>query len=150
MPDRITIGNFLLVLASIALMGALGGVFYGWHVSTAWTKFQGEVIDLIIERDGSGKEMAYPVFRFRNAVGLLQTNISSHGSAPPGYSVGEYVTILHESESTSEPQIADFQSLYGIAVICGALGAIGIVLGFTILRFPKWIPRQSQMSGPPG
>jgi hypothetical protein len=88
----------------------------------------GVVIDLIVSRD-SDSETYHPRVRFTTAKGQSLEFTSSVGSRPPGFDIGEHVTVLYDPADPEDASIDSFFQLWFGALILGVLGSVMVVGG---------------------
>lgn len=143
MNDIATMENIFTLIGIGMLVGAL--LFYRSTRSflAKALSTEGTVIDFIASRStssssGTSSYTYQPVVVYTDANGDITQFVSSVGSNPPDYSVGERVEVLYLPGKTQEAKINSFFSLWGGVAILGALGGIfflvgvGILLGFNI------------------
>ena len=93
---------------------------------------KGIVTDLI--RSRSSDSYTYkPLVEFETEEGLKVEFVSSTGSNPPSYSVGEVVDVLYQPSSPEKAKISGFFSLWGLSVIMGGIGTVFFLIGFSII-----------------
>ncbi len=97
---------------------------------------EGKVIELVRKKSGnsSNNSISYhPLVSFVDQEGYNSEFLSSSGSNPPAYKVGEKVEILYNPESPLDAKINSFSPLWGGVAITGFLGTTFTLLGGVIL-----------------
>jgi hypothetical protein len=94
---------------------------------------RGVVVDLQESSDGGTYA---PVVRFKTSNGQNVEFVTSYFSSPPGYTVGQAVTVVYSPEKPEEAVIkGDGQVLYIIFMLVGGIiVALGSYSMYTILR----------------
>jgi len=96
---------------------------------------EGEVIRL--ERSFSGGQAPMydyvPVFQFTAANGQSYTVTSATGSNPPGFSVGEQVSVRYDPRNPSDARIHTFLQTWGSSLISGLIGIGFLAFGLQSL-----------------
>jgi hypothetical protein len=124
--------TLLKVIFSAIGAGLLAlGVYLGQSTHRFVLKAQqldGEVIDLLPV--SSHDRVTYkPLVRFMDGQGQAHTFQSAISSNPPSYAVGEHVVVLNDPHGDGNPKIRSLFSLWGGAVIAGALGCVFLGMG---------------------
>ncbi|WP_417538614.1 DUF3592 domain-containing protein [Marinobacter sp.] len=117
-----------------AFIGAcmLAGAFVSYNSTASFLErsesAQGTVVELIRSRS-SDSNSYYPVVQFTAGNGREIEFKSSTGSYPAPYDRGEQVTVFYEPASPEDAMIDGFFSLWGAALIIGALGCVFGLIG---------------------
>src|SRR5262245_19726332 len=90
------------------------------EIATA-TRRDGVVIDLIASHD-SESETYHPRVRFMTANGEAVEFTGSVGSDPPGFDIGEQVTVLYDAANPNDSRIDAFFQLWFAPLMLGVLG----------------------------
>ena len=101
---------------------------------------QGTIVKLIASRStsSSGNSTVYrPVVQFIDQNGNQVEFVSSTGSNPPSYKIGEEVEVLYNPESPNEAKIKGFFTLWGGITVLGILGIAFSSVGGLIIFFDK-------------
>lgn len=86
------------------------------------------------EDDSEGVQHAYPVFQFVDQKTEEEiTVLSSRGSYPPEYHVGQEVDILYDPENPHDAKIKSFSDIWGGPLILMGLGGIFLAVGLITL-----------------
>ena len=91
------------------------------------TTTEGTVVELKqrVSTDDNKKKVSYaPVVTFVTGTGKKIEFLSTAGSNPPAYTVGQKVEVLYLPADPRNARIHDFISLWGIELILGLAGAI--------------------------
>ena len=95
-------------------------------------KTEGIVVDLV--RSRSSDSVTYrPVVEFKTNGGSIIEFMSSSGSNPPSYSMGEMVEVLYRENFPEKAKINSFFSIWGVPTIIGGIGFVFFLVGFSIL-----------------
>jgi len=96
----------------------------------------GKVIQLdehVTEVNGA-KTLSYaPVFRF-SAKGTVHTIHSGSGANPPGFSVGQDVSLVYSEDDPEHAEIDTFGQEWGLAVGFGIGGPIALLIGLLMRK----------------
>jgi hypothetical protein len=129
---RKLIAGFMLSAAALCLVVAIVSFIYSWNFISHAARATGQVTSLT-ERSGN----YYPVVSFDDAGGDHHTLYSSMGSSPPGYQVGDRVTILYAPGNPANARIDSFLSTWIIPLVMGTLAMSYILLGLIIWFWPQ-------------
>jgi len=125
----------------VGLGMVVGAYFiYDYNVSfiESATETEGTVTELVQSRSSDNNSYYYkPVVRFNTSDGQIVEFMSSTGSNPASYSVGEKVTILYLPSDPQNAKIKGYFSLYGAAVIVGGIGSAFFLVGLTFFIVTK-------------
>lgn len=121
--------TYIFTLVGLILLGVAAWM---WWDTTKFVEqsreAEGKVVDL--ETHGSSGERYYhPVVEFATPEGERYRFVSSFGSRPPAYDVGETVTVLYPQGSPREAKIKSFGSLWLGTTIAAGIGAIFLIIG---------------------
>lgn len=105
---------------------------YFWYQSTASfidsaEEGSGTVVGLV--RSGSDDVTYRPEVAFTTIEGEEVRFISTTGSSPPSYNVGDKVTVLYEPQNPINAEIKDFVSLWLGPLVVGGMGFIFFLVG---------------------
>jgi hypothetical protein len=104
---------------------------------------QGTVVDLDrrTSRDREGRQSSafYPVVEFRAQSGQIVRIVSSLGSDPPAYAIGEAVPVLYERATPESGCIDSFNERWGLALMCAGIGLPFFAIGFVGPYCALWI-----------
>jgi hypothetical protein len=119
------INGFLASLFIVAGIGLMVIAYYQaqgtWAFLATAQETSGQVVDL---RLGSGNSSTYhAVIRFTAPGGRTRDFVSSSGSNPPSYSVGEKVVVLYAPGHPEHARLDSFGNLWLGAVVTGGMGA---------------------------
>lgn len=141
-PLRRVVGIFLLVG-----LGMMAGALYWAHSTQRFIEraavAQGTVIELSLSRS-SDSNSYFPVVRFATGTDQNVTFRSSSGSNPPSYRVGESVRVYYDAADPQEAMIDGLFSLWGGALIVGALGTTFTSVGGGVILFQRARARREQ------
>lgn len=120
--------QIIFLLVGLALLGVAAWLYidtaeFERHSQTA----EGKVV-AIEEHGTSGERYYHPVVEFTTRDGARERFVSSFGSRPAAYDVGESVTVLYPEGSPREAKIKSFWSLWLGVVIAGGLGAVFVLM----------------------
>jgi hypothetical protein len=114
-------------------VGLLAGAFYwGYQSSSESSEFaraEGTVVDLQFDEDTDGGGVYRPLVEFVDAGGSRRTFLSSYGSYPAPYDVGDKVGVLYNPANPSDATMDSFGALYLGPVIVGSLGLVFTLIG---------------------
>ena len=146
------------VLRVIAVFsGLIGSLFtavglYSWFNTRVFLerarRVPGEVVEIRqgdSDRDGAEvntRSVALIQFSYE---GEARTLISQVQTSPPAYSVGEKVTVLVNSDRSTDARVESWLELYFFAAIFGGLGPIMLATSALLLRLG---PGGAGRSGP--
>jgi|GEM_PF-1666821 len=135
------------ILKGIALVSGLIGLLftaiglYSWFNTRVFLekarRVPGEVVEIRqgdSERDGteiSTRSVAVIQYSYE---GEDRTLISQVQTNPPAYSVGEKVTVLVNSDRTTEARLESWLELFFFAAVFGGLGPIMLATSALLLR----------------
>ena len=120
------------------VMGLLGAAFlavgvgffvHTWQFIDRAQQASGVVTELV--RSG-GKRSSFnyqPRIRFEASAGEVIDFVSSPGSSPPAFRVGESVTVYFEPANPGDARLKGFRELWGLTLITGGLGAVFVLVG---------------------
>lgn len=124
------------------LFATVGGLFLVLGIAFAFSsrnlvnnglRADGEVVDLIaIASKSEGKTTGWtwhPKVRFVDETGRTITFISSSGSKPPAYNIGERAEVIYHKGKSHDAVMYNFFSLWGIPLIGAGLGLIMFIIG---------------------
>lgn len=94
-----------------------------WHEIATAARADGTVIDLIESRD-SESETYHPRVRFVTVSGESVEFTGSVGSDPPGFDIGERVTVLYDPANPSGARIDAFFQLWFAPLAIGILATL--------------------------
>ena len=87
-------------------------------------------------RKGRSEAVTYhPVIAFKTDNGSALEFTSSAGTNKKTYAKGDVVEVLYLKSSPQEAKMNSFFSLWGVSVILGALGAVFLIVGYSIIFF---------------
>lgn len=146
----ITIIRTVFLLVGIGLLVAAGifaertNRFVGQALTTS-----GEVVDLVRSRSSSSSSGTRnytfkPRVRFSAPDGRSIEFLSSVGSNPPGFAIGEQVKVLYDLADPTDARIDDFVSLWLIPLIFGGIGAVFFIVGAIMAVLPWFAGRRKQ------
>ncbi len=146
------------ILKGIALVSGLIGLLftavglYSWFNTRVFLekarRVPGEVVEIRegdSDRDGAEvntRSVAVIQFSYE---GEARTLISQVQTSPPAYSVGEKVTVLVNSDRSTDARVESWLELYFFAAIFGGLGPIMLATSALLLRLG---PGGAGRSGP--
>jgi hypothetical protein len=125
--------TFLFGIFFVIGLGLLGGAGYlvldtRNDIARAETA-DGIVIDLVGERDSDGDTIYYPHVRYVTRSGEAVEFTTAVGSSPPGFDVGERVSVLYDPAAPEEARIDTFFQLRFGALILGGIGFVFTLIG---------------------
>ncbi len=124
----------MVVYALFALVGAsmlIGACFIATNTLYFTAKAQlteGRVVENVRRRSGDS-DTYYPVVEFVTTDGQHVQVMSSPGSTPPTYDVGESVDVLYRPDNIDDARINSFLSLWLGAIIMGSIGSVFFFIG---------------------
>lgn len=92
----------------------------------------GTVVELVYSRT-SDSGVYYPAVLFQTKDGVSVGFISSSGSKPASYSVGESVEVIYQASSPQEAKINSFFSLWIGTLVLSGMGLVFFLVGFIIV-----------------
>ena len=147
---RLFTAIFMLVGLGLMLVGGYAAMRTQEFLGDA-ASAEGTVVDL--ERSRSSDSTTYrPVVRFTTADGRPVEMVSSVGSNPPSYSVGERVGVLYNPELPEDAKLAGFFSLWFLPLLFTGLGAVFASIGLGVSLSAKVKARRAaflQQQGTP-
>jgi len=145
----LVVGTLLLGVGIWLFMGKLEFVDHS-------TVADGIVTDLESSSSKNGRTYR-PVVNFRDSGGQEQTFVSSMGSSPASYEVGESVKVRYEPGKPSMAVIDSFWEVWGIVTVVVGFGSIFLAIGTGIIyaairtnRLRKELPKTGRMIELPG
>jgi hypothetical protein len=141
----IAIVKYLFSLVGLVM---LVGAFYSYNSTAAFLKeaatAEGIVVELLLSR--SSDSISYrPLVQFTAQSGRVVEFAPSAGSNPARYAEGEQVEVLYQTAQPSDAKINDFFSLWGVALILAAMGAVFFLIGAGIILVIALKGRQDKM-----
>lgn len=125
---------FLLLIG----VGMLSGAYATYSGTSSFVdravETDGTIVELILSRSSDSRAY-YPVVVFQDASGREVEFQSNASSNPASYSLGTTVPVLYEPSAAEGARINSFFSLWGAAIIIGALGLVFTVVGGGMLVF---------------
>ncbi len=117
-------------------LGMLVGAFFLFKGTQAFLVeaivTEGRVVELVESRSSDSSTYA-PVVEFKTFNGTTFEFLSSSGSNPPSYDVGEIIEVLYQEADPKSARINSFMSLWGGTTILAGLGTVFFSIGFIIL-----------------
>jgi len=126
--------EYLIDMKNVFFLKIVGVIFaiisflllgFSWHLYTATRNFletgiitSAEVIELKKSDEGTFA----PVFVYIDLKGQHYEKVSSFGSSPPSYKVGEIIEVVYDESNPYEAKILSFISLWPPVIICLILG----------------------------
>lgn len=104
-----------------------------------WVAAEGTVIDFSEQAGDKGKTLYAPVYRYTHD-GVEHTAVSKVASRPPGYLVGDPITILVNPAQPSESDVGSGAEVFTYPMM--GLGLLVLVLGL----FLAWLAFTGQMT----
>ncbi len=123
------------IAASIALVFALGMAAITARFVGRSTVVTGTVTGLSEASGDHGTTFA-PEYSFTTQEGRAYNGISSSGSNPPAYAVGETIRVRYDKAFPSNNKIDTFWSLWGFSILFALAGGFFAVLG-QVMRAAK-------------
>lgn len=110
----------ILILISFGL--GIKNVLFIYNANTA----EGTVINVISEMS-DGSVTYWPEVQFKTKSGEVKTFVSSLGSAPPAYDIGDKVKVLYSYDSKLNAEINSFSSIWFGSLFMFFMGAAFIM-----------------------
>lgn len=134
-------------------IGMLLGAFSLYKNTTSFleeaARAEGTVVDLVRSRSSSSSSDSSPTYKpevtFVTETGETVQFVSSMGSNPPSYSIGEQVTVFYLPHRPQEAQLNGYFSLWGVATIFAGLGSVFALVGGGLIVFPVLKRRKDQL-----
>jgi hypothetical protein len=111
------------------------------------THADGTVVENIVGHSASDDStMYYPEFSFQTPDGEAHTMVSSSGSSPASYKVGQHVPVVYTPGDLTSAKVDSFSELWFAATVFFVLGAAGCIGGifwllvdrlYVVPRMPK-------------
>ncbi|MDR6983691.1 hypothetical protein J2X32_002327 [Rheinheimera pacifica] len=141
----IAIVKYLFTLVGVAM---LAGAFFVYNSTSAFLKdaatAEGIVVELLVSR--TSDSISYrPLVEFTAQNGQVIEFAPTAGSNPARYAQGEQVEVLYQTARPSDAKINDFFSLWGVALILAAMGAVFFLVGAGIIVYIALKGRQDEM-----
>ena len=138
MPDRTRLMIAFLCLATSLICSIICGVSAVKTSNFLKTALptEGVVIEMAAVSGEHGVTYA-PVYSFADGQGVKHKGQSGHSSNPPGYKVGDKMTIRYKPQDPASNRPDDFLSLWGMSLITGFFVIIDLPLGLAFLFWPK-------------
>jgi hypothetical protein len=139
---------FLPPIGAVLLLTALGSCAHTRSFIARAARTEGTVIRLERVSNNGPQNSSYgnndtytyrPVVRFESQ-GKSIVFASRSSSSPPSFSAGERVPVLYLESDPSSAEIDSFFSLYGFAVITGAIGGLLLLLGAAMIYWRAETP----------
>ncbi|HUI56914.1 MAG TPA: DUF3592 domain-containing protein [Bryobacteraceae bacterium] len=127
---RVICGVFLFVGLGL-LAGGVLAIQHTRHFVRNAVLAQGVVTENV--RPGGGRAVYYPRVRFRTAGGRQISFLSSGGSNPPAYRVGESVTVLYDPQDPYNVSIRSFWNVWVLPFILCSLGVFFFLVGGALM-----------------
>ncbi|GHB68865.1 DUF3592 domain-containing protein [Persicitalea jodogahamensis] len=151
--------NTTIVLLLVGTLALVGGIYL--FVGKLEFLKNSVVVDGVVSdldsRSSKNGRTYYPVITYRGAGGREQTFVSSVGSSPASYEIGESVRVRYEAGKPSTAVIAAFWEIWGIVSIAAGLGLIFLAIGISTIvaamrlnRLREELPRTGRMIELPG
>ncbi|EKE77176.1 DUF3592 domain-containing protein [Gallaecimonas xiamenensis] len=126
-----TIARICLIFGALGLIMSLAAGYLAWskvQFIEGAQQVEGEVIDLHQSRSsGSSSSSYYPEILYVTQSGEALTHVSSTGSSPPAYDIGERVPVYYDPKNPRKVEYGSGFSLYGAAIILGILGGTFLI-----------------------
>lgn len=125
-----------VVIAGIGL--ALLGIVLGVIGALLWLNVrnfvqtaehaEGTVIELVENRGKEGNRTYRPLVEFTDHQGQRREFLSSSGSNPPRYSVGDKMPILYDRDRPNSASINHWLDLYLFPFVLGIVAAVNLIM----------------------
>jgi hypothetical protein len=128
------IASLFAVIGTILLIVAIGALITTRSFMKTAIQAEGSVVALS-DRSSSGKlgGVYYPVFTFKDKYEHEFTIISSSGSNPAAFSVGEKVTVLYDPLIPVRARIKSFGQSWLFPTVFGGIGLLFAGMGYSLL-----------------
>lgn len=126
------VGLLFMFTGLISMAVALGFFIHSQNFVRNATQTTGTVIEMVERSSSEGNSTYAPVFTFTNSAGAAFTIHSRSASYPPKYRVGQSIPILYDPADPETAKTKDIFSLWGISLVCGAIGVIHFPLGLLL------------------
>jgi hypothetical protein len=94
----------------------------------------GRVVGFRQQREGGReRDSFFPLIEFHTPAGHPVRFESETGSESPTLGVGDPVRVRYRADAPNEAELDDFFSLWGLPLLLGALGAVFLALGISLL-----------------
>jgi hypothetical protein len=153
-PRGLFIGACFLFFAGFVLL--VLAAFFTWRTSSFIQRSQsapGRVTALepVTGQDsGSNRTINYaPVFSFKAADSKTYSVTSSTSSNPPGFEVGDDVTVLYNPEDPQQARINTFGQLWLVPVILGSTGTVFFIIASGFVFALRTLARRALATSAP-
>jgi hypothetical protein len=120
------------IFLAVGLGLLAGAVYWGYQSGSEASEFvraEGTVVDLQYDEDSDGSGVYRPLVEFVDAGGSRRTFLSSYGSYPAPYDVGDKVGVLYNPADPADATVDSFGALYLGPLIVGSLGLVFALIG---------------------
>lgn len=141
-PRRRLIGIIITSLGGFGVAVACVAALYSWNFRRTAERTTGSVTGLR-EQAGSdsGPRVFAPIVSFIDASGGQHTIESTLYQSPVPYRVGESVGVLYQPKAPKRARIDGYSHLWGVTTISGLLGLLYVIVGSTVIFWPRLIDR---------
>ena len=117
------------LLGAVLLAVGIGFCVHTWRFIDRAQMASGVVTELVRSGQKLTSTTYKPRIRFEASPGETVEFVSSVGSAPSAYRVGEPVMVYFDPSDPGGARLRGFWELWGVSSVAGALGAVFLVLG---------------------
>lgn len=117
-------------------LGMIFGAIYTYFYTQSFLKdasfAKGKVIELVLDRSSTSNNTSYtykPLIKFMTEDEQTIEFLSSVGSKPPSYSVGDPVEVLYRKNDPYNAKVNSFFAVWGIATILTLMGCLFFAIG---------------------
>jgi len=139
-PIRIFLRCFAtasVIVGPLAGLVAIGFAIYTSNFIHHASRAQGTITKLTSFKENDNTETFAPTFTFNTTKGSTITKVSSMQSNPPGFTVGEHVSILFDPNNEQHAEIDTFGPLWFVPILLGAFFLAFTTAGVLLLRRPQ-------------
>jgi Protein of unknown function (DUF3592) len=98
----------------------------------------------------SNSDITYaPVFSFKAADGKAYSVTSHASSDPPGFDVGDEVTVLYDPSNPQQARIDTFWQLWAVPVVLGSIGTFFFIIASVFVFAFRALARRAALATPP-
>ncbi len=138
--------RIVAALAFISSLGFFAGAGWACHSSVQkrekWQQAEAQVVQLVKRSSSAGSRrgtsITYsPRFVFTANDGQRYDVTSPNSSDPPGYDVGERLTVLYPAENPAAAVEHSFMGLWCLPTLLAVIGGADALLGGFLLRLAR-------------
>lgn len=126
-----------VIVGPLAGLVAIGLAIYTSNFVRHASHAEGTITKLASYKEDDNTETFAPTFTFNTTKGDTITKESIMHSNPPGFTVGEHVSVLFDQNNEQHAEIQTFGQLWFVPILLGTFFLAFTTAGILLLRRPQ-------------